>query len=145
MIMIAQNRFRTLRAKSLAIAVATLMLVISCATPRAKLEPEFVETEIGPALKGVRGGPVTVANITNRKQPRYPEDLRRERIQGVVTLEVLIDASGKLIRVTPIAAPHEGFVQPALDAVKQWHFSPPTLEGRAVALLGQVSVHFVLR
>ena len=96
-------------------------------------------------LKPVRigGGIKTPARIRDVK-PFYPPVARSAGVQGVVVLEVLIDASGqvseaRVLRSIPLLD------QAALDAVKQWEFMPTLLNGTPTPVLMTVTVNFSLQ
>ena len=87
---------------------------------------------------------VAEAFILKKVPPRYPEDAREARVQGVVVLKVNIDKEGnvyktELISGQPLLAPA------AIDAVRHWKYKPYLLNGAAVEVETQVQVNFVLK
>ena len=67
-------------------------------------------------------------------KPVYPEIALNARVQGVVIIEATIDplgnvAHGRILRGQPLLD------QAALDAVKQWQFTPTLLNGVAVPVI----------
>ena len=97
--------------------------------------------------------PVTPVRITSDFQrpakikdarPVYPEFAMRARVAGMVVLEATIDARGKVVDVRVLrSAPL--LDQAAIDAVRQWEFTPTRLNGTAVPVLLTVTVNFTLR
>jgi protein TonB len=76
--------------------------------------------------------------------PVYPDVAMRARISGMVILEAVIDAEGrvanvKVLRSVPLLD------QAAIDAVRQWEFTPTRLNGVAVPVVMTVTVNFTLR
>jgi TonB family protein len=76
-------------------------------------------SEVGPLLPG---------KLTNRVQPVYPESARQLRIQGAVSVNVIVqkDVSETVENVgagNPMLAPA------AVAAVQQWHYHPTTVNG----------------
>jgi protein TonB len=74
----------------------------------------------------------------------YPEIALRAHIQGVVIVETTIDANGrvidaKVLRSIPILD------EAALDAVRQWEYTPTQLNGIPVPVIMTVTVNFSLR
>ena len=74
-------------------------------------------------------------------RPQYPQEAFVKKIEGVVELEILIDASGRVSRARVIKS------IPLLDAaaiqtVKQWVFSPAIKDGRPVATIASAPVTF---
>lgn len=77
-------------------------------------------------------------------KPVYPVDATQARIQGVVIIEVLVGDGGKVqdarvLRSIPLLD------QAALDAVRQWVFTPTLVNGSAVPVIMTVTVNFTLQ
>jgi len=100
----------------------------------------------GPAVVGPIhvGGSVVAPIPITRPAPRYPEAARRMRIQGVVSLEAVIDEEGSVTEVRLTRDPGFGCGQAALEAVQTWRYKPATLNGRAVAVYLTITVTFQL-
>ena len=76
-------------------------------------------------------------------KPVYPAIAQSARVQGVVILELAIAADGsvteaKVLRSIPLLD------QAAIDAVRQWKFTPTVLAGAAVPVIMTVTVNFTL-
>jgi protein TonB len=83
--------------------------------------------------------PQKIVNVA----PIYPQEAQDARVQGVVILEVKVDADGSVaeawvLRSIPLLD------QAALDAVRQWRYSPTLLNGVAVPVVMTVTVNFSL-
>jgi protein TonB len=76
--------------------------------------------------------------------PAYPAIAQQARVEGTVILEAVIDASGKVTdaRVLRSIALLD---QAALDAVRQWVFTPTLLNGVPVPVVMTVTVTFTLK
>ncbi len=74
-------------------------------------------------------------------KPQYPRDAFAKRIQGVVEVEILIDASGNVARARVVKSV-PGLDEAALDTVERWRFSPATKNGRSVATVARAPVIF---
>lgn len=96
-----------------------------------------------PWREAVRAG-IPPPRKAKHVDPIYPEAARQASIEGVVILEVLIDEAGAVqdARVLRSVALLD---RAALDAVKQWRFSPSILDGRPVKVILTVNVNFALR
>lgn len=81
--------------------------------------------------------------LVNKVKPDYPELARKNEIEGVVWLEVSIDKEGKVEEVNRIEG-HPTLVQAAIEAVKQWRYSPTYLGDRPVAVSTVVRLEFRL-
>ncbi|HYM25404.1 MAG TPA: energy transducer TonB [Vicinamibacterales bacterium] len=95
-----------------------------------------------PPLQPVRvGGPIRPPVKVRDVKPVYPAIAQSARVQGVVILELTIAPDGtvsdaKLLRSIPLLD------QAAIDAVKQWQFTPTLLNGEAVPVVMTVTVNF---
>ncbi len=83
--------------------------------------------------------PRKIANV----DPVYPRVAQTARVEGVVILEAVIDARGRVesvrvLRSIPLLD------QAAVDAVKQWILTPALLNGIAVPVVMTVTVNFTL-
>jgi TonB family protein len=66
------------------------------------------------------------------RAPEYPADLRDQGVSGAVSVLVDIDESGKVVNAEVSKASNDRFRAPAVDAVRQWVFTPAKLAGKAV-------------
>ena len=76
--------------------------------------------------------------------PAYPTVAQRAHVEGVVILEAVIDAQGRVASVRvlrSIALLDEA----AVDAVKQWRFTPALLNAEPVPVVMTVTVNFTLQ
>jgi periplasmic protein TonB len=90
------------------------------------------------------GGQMPPPTKTKHVNPVYPPIAESARVQGVVILETIIGADGKVqdarvLRSIPLLD------QAALDAVKQWEFTPTLLNGSPVPIIMTVTVQFTLQ
>jgi len=75
--------------------------------------------------------------------PHYPPHAQAARVEGTVVLDAVIDPAG---RVTGVRVTHSVNLldQAAIDAVRQWRFTPTLLNGEPVSILLTVTVRFTL-
>jgi len=73
----------------------------------------------------------------------YPTDAAAARVQGVVILEVTIAKDGRVADAT-IRRSIPQLDQAALDAVRQWRFTPTVIDGEPVEVVMTVTVNFTL-
>jgi TonB family protein len=76
--------------------------------------------------------------------PFYPEDAKHTKLQGVVILEALIDASGCIAALEVLKGVAPSLDAAALIAVSQWRYTPTLLAGRPVPVIMTVTVNFRL-
>lgn len=100
---------------------------------------------------GIGGGPyrpgsgVTPPSLVREVKPIYSEEGRRRGIEGDVVMEVVVRADGSVGAVRVIHGLGSGLDQRAVDAVRQWRFSPSRRLGSPVDVLVEVAVEFRLR
>jgi periplasmic protein TonB len=69
---------------------------------------------------------------TFRIEPVYPYDLKREGIEGEVTLSFVVDTHGQARDIAVISSTHPGFEQAAIQALQKWRFRPGKKAGKTV-------------
>ncbi len=83
--------------------------------------------------------------ILTRREPVYPVNARRLRVEGTVMLNVLVGSDGKVREVKVLEAEGGKLLSPAaVDAVREWTFSPATRGGRSVECWHKVPIRFEL-
>jgi protein TonB len=75
--------------------------------------------------------------------PVYPAIARAARVAGIVILEAVIDARG-LVESVRVLRSIPTLDQAAVDAVRQWRFTPTLLNGEPVPIVMTVTVNFTL-
>ena len=78
-------------------------------------------------------------------RPDYTEEARRRAISGEVVLEIIVRSDGRVGAVKVLQGLGAGLDQRAVDAVRQWRFSPARRLGTPVDVLVEVAVEFRLR
>ena len=104
--------------------------------------PGEVNTPDPPASIRV-GGDVLAAKILHRVQPLYPPLARSARVEGVVRLLGVLNRHGR-IESLQVVSGHPLLVQAALEAVRQWTYSPTYLNGVPVEVQAPIEVRFTL-
>lgn len=101
-----------------------------------------------PPLK--QSGPVRVAElpVPPRKivdaRPVYPDIARQARREGTVVVEAVLDTAGRVTQLRVIQSVPL-LDQAALDAVRQWRYTPTTLGGHPVSVLMTITIRFTLQ
>ena len=97
------------------------------------------------APKAGKDKDVTKPEVMTRVDPKYPEDAKKEKVQGEVVLDAIIGADGKVVSVTAAKSPDDRLSKAAIDAVKQWTFQPAKdAKGKAVQVKSSITVKFRL-
>ncbi len=91
----------------------------------------------------LRSGMQPPAKLLN-VAPVYPNLARAAHVEGVVILEAVIDAHGRVDSVRVLRS-IPTLDQAAVDAVRQWRFTPTLLNGEPVPIVMTVTVNFTLK
>jgi periplasmic protein TonB len=81
--------------------------------------------------------------LIKKVNPKYPEDAREQRIQGVVLLRARINKDGDIADLQLISG-HPLLAPAAIKAVKKWKYRPYMLKGEPVEVETQIQVNFTL-
>jgi protein TonB len=90
------------------------------------------------------GGSITRPERVRYVPPIYPDVARAARIEGTVILEAVIGADGA-VREVRVLRPAPFLEDAAIEAVKEWLFTPTRLNGEPVPVVMSVTVTFTLR
>ncbi len=91
------------------------------------------------------GAGVSAPVVVKEVRPQYTPDAKEARIQGVVTLECVVNIDGTIGDVKVIRSLDAGLDQEAIKAVRQWRFEPGTKDGKPVPVLVALEMTFTLR
>ncbi len=81
--------------------------------------------------------------LLHRVEPDYPEEARRQGIQGAVVLDVHIGRDGA-VEEAKLVSGQNLLADAAIAAVKQWRFKTRMQQGRAVEMETRVTLRFRL-
>jgi protein TonB len=132
------------------------LLTLACAAVNPSPGRPGIDYEIPPESPPYSGAPLpsdasvdpgtpdpTAAppKLVKQTRPNYPRWAFDRKIQGTVTLEIVIEASGrvaawKILRSIP------SLDAAAIKCVRQWSFSPARKNGQVVATVAQAPVSF---
>jgi protein TonB len=76
-------------------------------------------------------------------RPNYPALARQTKIQGRVSLNCVIGFDGSVEGIK-VKKGNALLIQAATDAVSQWKFKPPILNGKAVKTEAHIDIDFQL-
>jgi protein TonB len=72
--------------------------------------------------------------IVKRVEPKYPELAMRAGLEGKVTVKIWVDKEGKVKQVVVLKSDAEIFNEPAVEAAKQFVFTPAYMNNGPVAV-----------
>ena len=111
-----------------------LLFLIGCALLAASQE----------AATPVEVPPAELQNfLIKRVGPVYPPLARQARIQGTVFLKVVVSKAGE-VRSVEVISGHPMLVPSAVEAAKQWRYTPYEKNGEPVEVTTTIQVNFQL-
>ena len=90
------------------------------------------------------GGGVSAPRLVFAPDPEFTEKARRAKYQGVCVISTIVDAQGKPTRVQVVRHLGMGLDKKAVEAVKQYNFTPAMRLGQPVAVQVNIEVNFQL-
>ena len=77
-----------------------------------------------------------------RKRPTYPQQLRRDNIEGRVVAEFRVDREGKTCEIRIVDSDHPEFSASVVQALLNWRFMPGLIDGKAVEFRMRIPMVF---
>jgi TonB family protein len=88
-----------------------------------------------------KSGGAMMTSATHRVEADYPPLARAARISGGVVVEVIVDETGAVASARVISG-HPLLKDAAVNAARQWQFSPTTVSGELVRVVGTLTFNF---
>ena len=120
----------------------TVAVTPNNSVPMVNLGDEPPPSPAPKPMKPVSGG-VLNGTALQLPPPAYPESAKRMKIQGIVTVEVVLDETGKVISANATVGP-QLLRDAAVLAAKRARFSPTKLSGMPVKVSGVINYKFAL-
>ena len=129
------------RAVTLQVGTVQETIVVSDRRPPAATPGSSVAPRTPLRVGGNLRPPLKTLDV----KPVYPPSMRDAGLEGVVPIDAVIGTDGLVTSVRVVSAQvHPAFAIAAVDAVRQWRFTPTLLNGDAVEVVMTVSVEFNL-
>jgi TonB family protein len=129
------------RAVTLQVGTVQETIVVSDRRPPAAIPGSSVAPRTPLRVGGNLRPPLKTLDV----KPVYPPSMRDAGLEGVVPIDAVIGTDGLVTSVRVVSAQvHPAFAIAAVDAVRQWRFTPTLLNGDAVEVVMTVSVEFNL-
>jgi protein TonB len=90
------------------------------------------------------GGVIREPRKVKNVPPVYPEFAREARLQGVVILECVISPQGR-VEAVKVLRGVPTLDEAAVEAVRQWAYTPTLINGVPTSIVMTVTVNFMLR
>lgn len=124
---------------------------VTVTASRGQDAPPAADADSGPQVRAPLNGPLRVggnvqeSKLVHRVAPVYPERAIREGIEGIVLLLVTVNEEGFVYELRAAQENNPILEAAAIDAVKEWHYSPTLLNGTPVPVQAMVTVVFNLK
>ena len=82
-------------------------------------------------------------SVLTEVRPTYPEEAKKNQLEGVVIIDILIDEQG-IVRDAEVVEGEEIFREASLNAIKKFIFRPAEVDGKKVAVRIRYSLRFEL-
>jgi periplasmic protein TonB len=105
-------------------------------------KPSACSHEFHPPYSVVSGG-ILNGKAISKPMPAYPPIAKAARIQGTVTVEIVVGEDGNVVSATAVSGPPV-LQAAAVAAAQQAKFSPTRLSGEPVKVSGTITYNFVL-
>jgi periplasmic protein TonB len=112
--------------------------------------PPVAVTRVAPQLaaqpaepRRIRTSSIEMARLIHRVEPVYPQVARMVHAQGTVELTGIIAIDGHIRELKALSG-NPLLIKAALDAVSQWIYAPPVLNGERVEVIAPITVNFRL-
>jgi TonB family protein len=97
-----------------------------------------------PSVPYSKSETMTPPKLVRRVEPYYPYAARLARVTGIVIFQCMIDKQGN-VRDVVIKRPLPGTMcYAAMEALREWKFTPATADGKPVDVLYNVTFNFKL-
>lgn len=88
---------------------------------------------------------VTMPRVLKETKPRYTVNAMRERAQGTVEVEAIVDIDGTVRDARVIRHLHPELDDSALASIREWRFVPGMLNTKPVPVLVEIELTFTRR
>jgi protein TonB len=93
--------------------------------------------------KALRGSTLQIGRAISHAEPVYPEDAKRQGVEGTVKLHLVVGRDGAVQSVEPISGP-ASLAKAATSAVREWRYAQTLLDGQPVETEQEIVVRFRL-
>lgn len=110
--------------------------------PRLIRKAEPSHTSISSSLTGNSPEP---PRLIRKVEPSYTDEAKEANLEGTVTLQIEIWEDGRPHQVRVVRSLGMGLDEKAIEAARQWRFTPGTKDGKPIRVTAQIEFLFRLR
>lgn len=79
--------------------------------------------------------------LVHRVEPVYPPEARKDKMQGIIALDIVVGRDGSVMSMHPLNGP-DVLARAAMDALRWWKFTPYRVNGEPAIVETTVAVEF---
>ena len=118
--------------------------------PEKYIKKDEVKITEAATIKPVRregqlGVEVIIPTPIRRITPVYPEQCKKDKIEGTVILEIKIDPEGNVIDARVLKSVHPELDKAAMEAIKKWKYRSVLKDDKPAPVVFAVAINFWLR
>jgi TonB family protein len=114
-------------------------------------EVELADIEISESASAIRMAPalndegLVMPKVTREVKPKYTADAMQRKVEGTVGLELLVGRDGTVGGASLTRSLDPGLDREAIQAARQWRFTPALLKQRQIPIILTLELTFELR
>lgn len=124
-------------------AVAVLVALTAAGTASAEAAGADAGEPTPSPTAPTAAGPIAPV-LRTRAEAVYPLDALRDRVEGTVGIEAVVDERGAVVDAKVTSPAGHGFDEAALDAIRKFTFDPARADGAAIRSVVQLAYEFHL-
>ena len=136
---VRRSKFEAGSREQKALPIPTVVRVTFSQDHAAALPEILKPTFRGPGDEVVADYP---PQLLRRAEPQFSEEARKKKVNGTITISLLITEQGMPADVRVVRGLGYGLDENAVEAVKQYRFKPAMKDGRAIAQHISIEVSF---
>lgn len=79
--------------------------------------------------------------LVHRVEPAYPPEARKQNLQGIIALDIIVGRDGSVVSVRPLNGP-DVLARAAIDALRWWTFEPYRVNGEPAVVETTLALEF---
>lgn len=121
------------------------LFLISCSTNELNLKqqsyPDAVRFE---ECTEPRKAPEILNETEVKKYSEYPSHIRKQRIEGDVGLEILVDSTGTILEIRKVSSPHYDLFTTTKRVAEKLQFAPGICGGKKAVMWKEFKMEYKL-
>jgi TonB family protein len=102
--------------------LGALISVAGCSSASSSRNKEGIQPYVKPVDAECRS--IEPPKLQHRVEPKYPADVRKQGLQGIVIVEGILGTDGMVSDIYVLQSPSKTLSHLASEAVRQWRYTP---------------------